>query len=111
MFKFLLVTRSSTTAIQRRSAVDYLLSQGLGGKVLVEVAAIVTETLLAWHCEMIAQEYGGSAQRRPGRPRIREEIKGLVVRVSQENRSPGYCRIQGRIWRILDIRWCAKYEP
>src|SRR5947209_20267442 len=51
-------------------------AKGLGRKLLVEVASIVTpETLLAWHRKLIASKYDGSAQRPPGRvgnPRFSE---------------------------------------
>src|SRR3954447_10273689 len=62
-------------------------AQGLGRKLLAEVASIVTpETLLAWHRKLIAQKYDGSAQRSPGRPRTTQEIEALVVRLAEENR-------------------------
>jgi putative transposase len=70
----------------------------LGRKLLAEVASIVTpETLLAWHRKLIAQNYDGSAQRGPGRPRIAQEIEALVVRLAEENRDWGYRRIQGAL--------------
>jgi putative transposase len=70
----------------------------LGRKVLDGVATIVTpDTLLAWHRRLIAQKYDGSARRRPGRPRTRQEVEALVVRMSQENRAWGYRRIQGAL--------------
>ena len=68
----------------------------LGRKVLAEIATIATpETLLTWHRRLIAQKYDGSARRRPGRPRTRQEVEALVV--SQENRAWGYRRIQGAL--------------
>src|SRR5215470_328672 len=52
---------------RRRLAIK---AKALGGKVLAEVANIVTpETLLAWHRKLIAQKYDGAAHRSPGRPR------------------------------------------
>jgi putative transposase len=62
-------------------------AKGLGRKLLAEVASVVTpETLLAWHRKLIAQKYDGSRQRGPGRPRTRQEIEALVVRLAEENR-------------------------
>src|ERR1700686_3759458 len=62
-------------------------ARGLGRKVLAEVAILVTpETLLAWHCKLIAQKYDGTAQRRPGRPRTADQVEKLVVRMAEENR-------------------------
>ena len=39
----------------------------LGRRVLRDIATIVTpDTLLAWHCRLIAQQYDGNARRGPG---------------------------------------------
>jgi hypothetical protein len=70
----------------------------LGRRILREVATIVTpETLLAWHRKLIAQKYDGSGKRGPGRPRTRDEIENLIVRMATENRDWGYRRIQGAL--------------
>jgi hypothetical protein len=70
----------------------------LGRRILREVATIVTpETLLAWHRKLIAQKYDGSGERGPGRPRTRDKIEDLVVRLATENRDWGYRRIQGAL--------------
>ena len=70
----------------------------LARRILGEVATIVTpETLLAWHRRLIARKYDGSKHRRPGRPRTREKIQDLVVRMATENRDWGYRRIQGAL--------------
>src|SRR6516164_2885671 len=68
----------------------------LGWRMLQEVTTMVTPaTLLAWHRRPIARKYEGSQQRGPSRPRTREEIQRLVVRLATENRDWGYRRIQG----------------
>ena len=78
---------------RRRLAVR---AKGLGGKLLMEIATLVTPTtLLAWHRKLIAQKYDGSARRRPGRPVTRKDLSALVVRMAEENRDWGYRRIQG----------------
>jgi transposase InsO family protein len=65
---------------------------------LAAVATIVTpETLLAWHRKLIAQKYDGSKHRGPGRPRTRQKIQDLVVRMATEKRDWGYRRIQGAL--------------
>src|SRR5262245_32567549 len=70
----------------------------LGGKVLAEVATIVTpETLLAWHRKLIAKKYDGSAFHRQGRPPTSTGISNLVIRMAEENRGWGYRRIQGAL--------------
>jgi hypothetical protein len=71
-------------------------ARALGRKGLHELGTIVTpETLLRWHRELVAQKWTFVERRRPGRPRTREELVALVVRMARENRSWGYTRIQG----------------
>ena len=78
---------------RRRLAVR---AKGLGRKLLVEVASLVTpDTLMAWHRKLIAEKYDGHNQRGPGRPRTRKEWQDLIVRMAEENRTWGYRRIQG----------------
>jgi putative transposase len=73
-------------------------AKGVGRKILVEIATIVTpETLLAWHRKLIAQKYDGSGKRRQGRPFTAAEIEALVLKIAEENRSWGYRRIQGAL--------------
>jgi transposase InsO family protein len=73
-------------------------AKGLGRKLLAEIASLVTpDTLLAWHRKLIAPKYDGHHQRGPGRPRTREELEDLVVRMAEENRLWGYRRIQGAV--------------
>ena len=70
----------------------------LDRKILAQVATIITpETLLAWHRKLIAKKYDGSAFRTPGRSAISTEISNLVLRMAEENRSWGYCRIHGAL--------------
>jgi putative transposase len=76
----------------------------LGRKILAQIATIVTpETSLAWHRKLIARKYDGSANRNPGRPRTLSEISDLVVRITEENRTWGYRRIQGAIANLGHI--------
>jgi putative transposase len=78
---------------RRRLAVR---AKGLGRKLLAQVASLVTpDTLMAWHRKLIAEKYDGHDKRSPGRPRTREELEGLVVRMAEENRIWGYRRMQG----------------
>jgi len=122
-FRFLLISVAGWLGQQQRDAIDNLreedrvLREQLGGKrlrlndgqrrrlaakakmlgrrILREVATIVTsETLLAWHRKLIAQKYDGSKNRGSGRPRTRDKIELLVVRLATENRDSGYRRIQ-----------------
>ena len=71
-------------------------ARALGRKALHELGTIVTpETLLRWHRELVARKWTFVERRSPGRPRIREELVALVVRMAKENRGWGYTRIQG----------------
>ena len=80
---------------RRRLAV---LGRALGRKALREVACIVTpDTILRWHREFIAKKYDGSARRKPGRSRTRQELADLVIRMANENSTWGYTRIRGAL--------------
>jgi len=80
---------------RRRLAV---LGRALGRKALREVACIVTpDTILRWHRELIAKKYDGSARRKPGRSRTRQELADLVIRMANENSTWGYTRIRGAL--------------
>ena len=69
---------------RRRLAVR---AKKLGWRMLHDLTTIVTPaTLLAWHRKLIARKYDGSNQRGLGRPRTRDEIERLVVRMATENR-------------------------
>ncbi len=125
-FRLLVVSIAGWLNQQQRDAIDYLreenrvLREQLGGKrlrlnddqrrplaakakmlgrrILHEVATIVTpETLLAWHRKLIAQKYDGSKNRGPDRPRTRDGIENLIVRMATESRDWGYRRIQGAL--------------
>jgi putative transposase len=71
----------------------------LGKKALEEIATVAkSNTILAWHRKFIDQK-GDTSQphKAVGRPRIDQEIEGLVVRMARENRSWGYDRIVGAL--------------
>jgi uncharacterized protein YqfA (UPF0365 family) len=83
---------------RRRLAVK---AKVLGRKVLDQIATIVTpETLLAWHRNLIAQKYDGTAHRAPGRPRTAGAIEALVVRMAEETaiEAIGESRVHCLIW-------------
>ena len=62
---------------RRRLAVK---GKALGRKALCEFGSLVTPgTILRWYRKLIAIKYDGSKHRRPGRPRIAQEIASLVV--------------------------------
>jgi len=73
----------------------------LGRKVLGEVASIVTpDTILRWHRMLIAKKYDGSSRRGPGRPRVKDEIAKLAVRMANENPRWGYTTIRGALFHL-----------
>ncbi len=71
----------------------------LGRKALFEVATIVTpDTILRWHRQLIAMKWDyGDRRKSVGRPRIREVIVHLIVRMATKNEGWGYDRIQGAL--------------
>ena len=65
---------------------------------LKENAELVTpDTLLRWYRELIAAKYEGSQRRGPGRPRMAETIRELVLTMAKENSSWGYTRVCGAL--------------
>ena len=69
----------------------------LGRRVLRQVATIVTpDTILRWHRQLIARKWT-FRPKRPGRPRIMQEISSLILRMARENPAWGYTRIQGAL--------------
>src|SRR6266478_6283623 len=71
----------------------------LGRKVLAEVATVARpDTILAWYRKLVARKFDGSKARQgPGRPRIKQEVEQLIVRMASENRDWGYDRIAGAL--------------
>ena len=68
-------------------------------RAMTEVAtAAQPDTILAWYRRLVARKFDGSQARRgTGRPRIDQDVEGLIVRMARENRSWGYDRIVGAI--------------
>jgi putative transposase len=71
----------------------------LGHKRLLDFATIVTDTIMGWHRQLVAQKwnYSDRARKRPGRPPVAEEVTQLVLRMARENQTWGYDRIQGAL--------------
>ena len=71
---------------------------------LKEIFDLVTpDTLLRWYRELIAAKYDGSQRRGPGRPRVMETIRELVLTKAKENSSWGYRRFVG-----LSLVWATR---
>ena len=76
----------------------------LGRTILRLLTTLVTpDTLLAWHRNLIAKKYDGSAKRGPGRPRIMREIEALIITIAQNNPGWGYLRIAGALKNLGHI--------
>src|ERR1022692_4866608 len=73
-------------------------AKAVGRKTLMKLHALVSpDTLMRWHQRLVAQKWNFTHRRGPGRPGIMREIERLIVRMSQENSSWGYTRIQGAL--------------
>jgi transposase InsO family protein len=74
----------------------------LGRKRLLQLATVATpDTLLRWHRQLIAFKWNYSDRRqRVGRPRIRQEVVDLLVRMAKENSDWGYDRLQGALANV-----------
>ena len=74
--------------------------KALGRKTMMELTTIVTpDTILRWHRRLIAEQWDYSNRRGnvPGRPPVSGEVTRLVLRMSKENPTWGYDRIQGAL--------------
>ena len=59
------------------------------------------ETVLGWHRALIRRKWAAYAGRsRPGRPRLAEECRQLILRLAKENPSWGYGRIRGELLKL-----------
>lgn len=75
----------------------------LGRKLLAEVTTLFTpDTILRWHRQLVAQKWDHSHRRekQQGRPRIRDEIVELVLKMAKDNPTWGYRRIQGALSNV-----------
>ncbi len=73
-----------TDAQRRRLAAQ---ATRLGRRVRRDRHTLVTpDTLLRWHRQLIARPYDGRGRRGPGRPRVMDTIRRLIVRMATENR-------------------------
>ncbi len=93
-------------------------AKALGRKALDQFAGIVTPgTLLRWFRSLVAKKYDGSAKRGPGRPRMRDRIADLAVRIANENLSWGYTRIRDALTaldfftvKVLTLAGIIRYQ-
>ena len=82
-----------TDAERRRLAIR---AKAVGRKLLSQLDTLITpDTLLRWHRELVAQKWNFVQRRGPGRPRTKDEITSLILRMAEKNPSWGYTRILG----------------
>jgi hypothetical protein len=77
----------------------------LGRRTLSQVAtAAQPDTILAWYRRLVARKFDGSQARRgPGRPRIDQDVEGLIVRMARENRSWAMTGLSGRYQTVGNV--------
>jgi putative transposase len=76
-------------------------AHAIGRKALRELTTIVTpDTILRWHRELVARKFDSSDKRRPGRPRIRQEIVDTIVRFTKQN--PAWGLRSGKVKSTAD---------
>tara|TARA_B100000965_G_scaffold163247_1_gene136005 strand:- start:1638 stop:2747 length:1110 start_codon:yes stop_codon:yes gene_type:complete len=89
------------TQRQRRRLVER--DQALGRALLERYTTLVTpDTILRWYRRLVAQRYGTTqkAQRGRGRPRKRDDLVALVVKIARENPGFGYTRIRDTLHNL-----------
>ena len=62
--------------------------------------SVSPHTVLRWHRELVRHKWTYRGRRRPGRPRISEEVATLALRLAQENPRWGYRRLQGELRKL-----------
>jgi transposase len=59
------------------------------------------ETVLGWHRALVHRRWAAFGRRRgPGRPRIDEECRQVIVRLAKQNPRWGYMRIRGELLKL-----------
>ncbi|MCG8599078.1 MAG: IS3 family transposase [Verrucomicrobiales bacterium] len=76
-------------------------AQKLGFGRLKEIANLATpQTLLRWYRTLVGKKYDSSNRRKGGRPRTKEEIVELVLRMAKQNERWGYTRIRDALHNL-----------
>jgi hypothetical protein len=65
------------------------------------VLPVRPETLLRWHRELVRRRWAAFGQRRgAGRPPLPADVRDLICRLAEENRTWGYQRIRGELLKL-----------
>jgi putative transposase len=59
---------------------------------------VTPDTALRWHRDIVRRRWAAKSRRkRPGRPAIHRNVRGLVLRLARENPGWGYRRMHGEL--------------
>jgi putative transposase len=76
-------------------------AKALGRKLLSQLDTLVTpDTLMRWHRQLVAQKWNYVHRRSVSRPRIKDEIAALILRMAEDNPGWGYTRILGALHNL-----------
>jgi putative transposase len=78
------------------AALSRLVSRAALGSMLVQ-----PETVLGWHRELVRRKWAAFGRLRgPGRPRLNDEVVGLILRMVKDNPKWGCVRIHGELLKV-----------
>jgi putative transposase len=64
------------------------------------IRIVQPETLFKWHRELVRRKWTFRQSERGGRPRTKNELEALIVRLARENSDWGYGKIQGELGKL-----------
>ncbi|MCL5736136.1 MAG: integrase core domain-containing protein [Actinobacteria bacterium] len=94
------LSRGRRLRLKRRDRILFVAASRLLPRELWRCFPVSPRTVLRWHRELVRRKWTYQERRRPGRPRISEEVAGLVLRLAKENPRWGYPRIQGELKKL-----------